>query len=129
MGPFKEELKQVKTRCVFAGLAEPVFEHRHDWFVAILYSSTFIKDDEQRWLEQFHTYGFNQRQLKALVYTKHNIAGIINSEYRDVNNMNRVGDDRKANWELTRLVNAGLMIKNQGNRNRRYLLDHTKLAL
>jgi len=94
-----------------AGLAEPTFEHKHDWFVTTLFSSAFIQDSDQSWLRQFQEYGLNERQLKALVYLKHNPAGISNNEYRELNNMADVGDDRKAKRELVRMVDAGLLQK------------------
>ena len=104
-----------------AGLAAPTFEHRHDWFVATLYSSAFIKDKDQDWLKHFQQYGLNERQLKALVHIKHNTLGINNVEYREINNMTEVGDDRRAKNELVRLVKFGIIKKVGANRNRRYI--------
>ena len=109
-----------------AGLAEPSFEHRHDWFVATLYSSAFIQDSDQDWLKQFQKYGLNERQLKALVHAKHNPSGISNTEYRQINNMNEVGDDRKANLDLVKLADLQILKKVGANRNRRYVYSEDK---
>jgi len=106
-----------------AGLAEPTFEHRHDWFVATLYSSAFIKDTDQDWLVKFQDFGLNERQLKALVHTRHSQTGIGNSEYRTINNMNGVGDDRRAKNDLIRLVKMEILKKTGAKRNRRYILS------
>lgn len=107
-----------------AGLAEPTFEHKHDWFVATLFSSAFIQDSDQDWLRQFQKHGLNERQLKALVHLKHNPTGINNNEYRELNNMMDVGDDRKAKRELVRMVDVGLLQKVGARRNRRYVSLH-----
>lgn len=108
-----------------AGLAEPTFEHKHDWFVATLFSSTFIQDSDQNWLKQFQKYSLNERQLKALVHIKHSSTGISNGEYRDLNNMTEVGDDRKAKRELVRMVDLGLLKKAGARRNRKYIAPGT----
>lgn len=104
-----------------AGLAEPTFEHKHDWFVATLFSSAFIQDSDQDWLKKFQKFGLNENQLKALVHIKHNNLGISNSEYRDLNNLTGVGHDRKAKAELVRMVNLGILQKVGADRNRRYI--------
>lgn len=116
-------IRTIKNSLRAAGLAEPKFEHRHDWFVVTLYSSAFIKDDDQRWLEQFKTYNLNERQLKALVHAKHYPNGINNSEYRELNNLNSVGDDIKAKHELARLVKLRLMKTLSNKRFRRYIYN------
>jgi ATP-dependent DNA helicase RecG len=103
------------------GLAEPTFEHRHDWFVATLFSSAFIQDSDQDWLKKFQKYSLNERQLKSLVHIKHSNTGISNGEYRDLNNMTAVGDDRRANSELVRMVSLDILQKIGANRNRRYI--------
>lgn len=104
-----------------AGLAEPTFKHKYDWFVATLFSSAFIQDSDQDWLHQFRKFSLNERQLKALVYIKHNTNGVCNSEYRKLNNMDNVGDDRRANTELVRMVDLKILQKIGANRNRRYI--------
>jgi len=115
-------IRTIKASLRAAGLAEPLFTHHNDWFVATLYSSAFIKDDDQIWLQKFVPYKLNERQLKALVYLRHNQLGISNGEYRDINNMQHVGDDRRAKWELAKLVKLGLAIASQEKRYRRYAI-------
>lgn len=116
-------IRTIKTSLKAAGLAEPSFEHRHDWFVATIYSSAFIKDDDQVWLQQFGKYQLNERQLNALVHVKHNQSGISNAEYRHINNMNNVRDDIRAKKELAKLTKLGLFEKVGENRYRRYVLS------
>lgn len=114
-------IRTIITTLQNAGLATPTFEHKHDWFVATLFSSAFIQDSDQDWLKKFQKYGLNERQLKALVHIKYNILGISNGEYRELNNMTGVGHDRKAKTELVRMVSLGLLKKVGEDRNRRYV--------
>ncbi|MCX6705503.1 MAG: hypothetical protein NTV24_00130, partial [Candidatus Woesebacteria bacterium] len=99
------------------------FVHKYDWFVATIFSSAFIKDDDQIWLQQFQDQKLNQHQLKALVHVKHNPSGISNSEYRSLNNMTNVRDDIRAKKELVKLTKFGLFNKVGENRYRRYILN------
>lgn len=116
-------IKTIKSSLKAAGLAEPTFVHRHDWFVATIYSSAFIKDVEQIWLQKFKDYNLNERQLNALVHAKHNPSGITNSEYRNINNMTNVRDDIRAKKELAKLTKLGLFQKMGEKRYRRYTLS------
>ena len=84
-------------------------------------ASAFIQDTDQDWLGKFQRYRLNERQLKALVHIKHTNVGINNSEYRELNNLTKVGDDRKANFELVKMVKLGILKKIGSNRDRRYL--------
>ena len=52
---------------------------------------------------------------------KHSHAGISNAEYREVNNMTGVGDDRRAKNELARMVKLRIIAKVGAKRNRRYI--------
>ena len=105
-----------------AGLAAPTFTHKHDWFVVTLHGSAFIKEKDQDWLKEFQDKGLNERQLRALVHMRHIPNGISNVEYREMNGMSGVGDDRRVRWELSRMVNLGILQKTGGRRNRRYQL-------
>lgn len=115
-------IRTIKGSLKAAGLAEPTFLHRHDWFVATIFSSAFIKDDDQIWLQNFQEFKLNEHQLNALVYTRHNQSGISNSEYRNINNMVNVRDDIRAKKELVKLAKIGLLKKVGENRYRRYIL-------
>lgn len=122
-------IRTIKSSLKESGLAEPTFIHKHDWFVATLYSSAFIKDDDQVWLKQFQQYKLNKHQLNALVHVKHTPLGITNREYREINNMNNVRDDIRAKKELAKLANLGLLEKIGENRYRRYTLGSKAIAL
>lgn len=115
-------IRTIKGSLKAAGLAEPTFVHKHDWFVATIFSSAFIKDDDQIWLQRFQELKLNEHQLNALVYVRHNSNGISNSEYRNINNMINVRDDIRAKKELAKLAKLGLFNKVGENRYRRYVL-------
>jgi predicted HTH transcriptional regulator len=104
-------IRTIKNSLKAAGLAEPTFSHNHDWFVVTLYSSAFITTDDQSWLQQFKKFKLNDRQLKLLVHLKHTEVAISNSEYRELNNMNKVGDDIRAKKDLVKLTTLGLLKK------------------
>ncbi len=115
-------IRTIKSSLKSAGLAEPTFIHRHDWFIATIFSSAFIQDVDQVWLQKFQDLGLNERQLNALVYVKHNDSGISNAEYRNINNMINVRDDIRAKKELAKLTRLGLVNKIGEKRYRRYVL-------
>ncbi len=116
-------IRTIKHSLKSVGLAEPKFEHRADWFVATIFSTAFIKSDDQIWLINFAAHKLKERQLTALVYARHNRAGITNEIYRDINNMNNVRDDIRATKELARLTKLGLLLKQGENRYRRYIIN------
>ncbi|MDO8551261.1 MAG: ATP-binding protein [bacterium] len=116
-------IRTIKSSLKSAGLAEPTFFHKHDWFVATIFSSAFIKDADQIWLQQFQNQKLNEHQLNALVHVKHNYSGISNSEYRNLNNMTNVRDDIRAKKELTKLTKLELFNKVGEKRYRRYILN------
>lgn len=113
----------IKASLREAGLAGPKFEHKNDRFVATLYSTAFIDEDDQVWLRRFRQYNLTDRQLKALVHMRNEGSGISNSEYRALNNMDSVHDDDRAKRELVEMVQASILITTGGNRNRRYYLS------
>ncbi len=115
-------ISTIKKSLRAAGLLEPTFEHRHDWFVATVHRSGFITDDDQTWLQQFKLHNLNDRQLNALVHLRHHTEGISNSEYRGINNMTSVADDSRAKRELGRLVGLGVLRKTGNDRSRKYFL-------
>lgn len=116
-------IRTIKSSLKAAGLAEPTFAHRADWFVATIFNTAFIKSDDQLWLKNFAVYNLKERQLNALVYVKHNPHGITNEVYRDINNMNNVRDDIRATKELIRLARLGLVQKKGERRYTRYVLN------
>ena len=82
-----------------------------------------MPSEEHEWLKQFKRFGLNERQLTALSYLHNSEDGLSNSDYRTLNNMSSVGDDRRANYELNRLVELDIVVTNGARRNRRYYLD------
>lgn len=116
-------IRTIKSSLKAAGLEEPTFVHRHDWFVTTISSSAFIPDVDQLWLQQFQGLKLNERQLSALVHVKHNENGINNAEYRSINNMTKVGDDIRAKKDLAKLTRLGLFNTVGEKRYRRYILS------
>lgn len=121
-------IRTIKSSLQAAGLASPTFMHKHDWFVATIYSSAFIKDDDQVWLQQFMSLKLNERQLNALVHVKHTPNGISNGEYREINHMSSVRDDIRAKKELAKLADLGILQRAGENRYRRYILQEKYIA-
>jgi ATP-dependent DNA helicase RecG len=105
-----------------AGLLEPTFQNINESFKVTLFSSAFISNRDFAWLRQFSGFKLNERQHNALVYVKNNPAGIGNSEYRNINSMKNVRDDKKANKELNQLVKMKLLMPIGENRSRRYII-------
>lgn len=61
--------------------------------------------------------------MNALAHVKNSPNGISNAEYRDINNMKQVRDDKKANKELKGLVSLGILDIDGENKARRYQLS------
>ena len=115
-------IRTIRNSLRQAHLAEPLFANEYDWFVAILYSSAFITETDQTWLEKFAKYNLKEQQLNALVHVKHNPTGINNTDYRKINSMERVGDDVRAQRDLTRLAKLGLLERVGSKRFTKYIL-------
>ena len=105
-----------------AGLVEPTFENISQSFKVTLFSSAFLSPIDQVWLIGFKDFKLNERQMNALAHAHNTPDGISNSEYRDINNMRNVRDDKKANIELRTLVSLGILETTGENRARRYVL-------
>ena len=115
-------IRTIRDSLRTAGLPEPLFENLALAFRITLYNSAFMSSEDHRWLQQFKKFNLNERQLTILTHLKNNSGGISNSEYRLVNHMNSVGDDRRANYELSSMVELGIIIPSGARRNRRYFL-------
>lgn len=102
-------------------LTTPVFKNLEKSFTVILFNTSIFTEEDERFISQLED-KINQRQKKAIVYARKHNEGINNSIYRDVNNMQMVRDDKKANKELTDLVNKGIFDFVGDGRWRRYVL-------
>ena len=101
-------IRTIKQTIREAGLQAPEFENMSSSFKATLFTSAFVSAEDKVWLGSFRNFRLKDRQLNALVYMRNNINGISNGEYRGINNMDSVGDDKMANRELRKLVELGL---------------------
>ncbi len=116
-------IRTIKISLKKAGLLEPGFENINDSFKITLSSSAFISSEDKVWLARFSAYNLNERQQTALAHIRNNPAGINNSEYRSINSMVNVRDDKKANKELRQLVEKGLLTAVGDNKVRRYVMN------
>lgn len=116
-------IRTIRLTTRTAGLIEPTFENIAQSFKITLFSSAFISPLDKEWLKQFNNIGLNERQINAIVHAKNNSSGINNSEYRDINNMQQVRDDKKANKELRDLVSREILEIDGENKARRYQLS------
>jgi ATP-dependent DNA helicase RecG len=108
-----------------SGLPMPKFENNGEIFKTTLFTSAFVQENDHNWLAQFRKkYKLKDTQLVALLELKHNPAkGLSNPEYCKLNNMEKKGDDRKARYEITMLVENDILIKQGENRYTRYYLN------
>ena len=116
-------IRTIRDSLRAAGLLEPLIENLPSSFKITLYNSAFISHQDHEWLQQFKQYNLNERQLTILTDLRNSTKGITNAEYRDKNHMANVGDDRRANYELMRLVNLEIIKHDGANRGRRYFLE------
>ncbi len=115
-------IRTIRDSLRSAGLPEPLFENLPISFRITLYNSAFMSSEDHEWLKQFKKFSLNERQLTALTHLHNDKDGISNSEYRSLNNMNGIGDDRRANYELNRMAKLEIITHNGADRNRRYYL-------
>jgi len=103
-------------------LTEPVFENiGGQAFRVTLYNTSALSSADKEFLASFAP-EINRRQKNAIVYAKKHPEGINNGEYRKINEMQLVRDDKKANKELNELVRLGIFRMVGIGRWRRYLL-------
>lgn len=117
-------IKTIKVSLRDAGLLEPKFENIGNSFKLTIYNSAFIGDEDQSWLSKFKIFSLNDRQMQCLTYLKNNPRkGINNSEYRELNNMDKVKDDVKAKKDLQKLVSLNLISKQGSKKGTRYYIN------
>lgn len=116
-------IRTIKSSIKNAGLIEPVFENISSSFKVTLSGLAFISHDDKVWLRNFNHFKLNDRQLNGLAHVRNNESGISNGEYRDINSMNSVRDDKKANKELRHLTSLGILRTEGENKARRYILS------
>jgi len=117
-------IRTIKVSIREAGLQAPSFTNIGQSFKVTLSASAFISSEDKKWLENFHPHNLNERQLNALAHVRNSSEGISNGEYRDINSMHNVRDDKKANKELRQLVAGGILSIVGENRARRYVLKN-----
>lgn len=115
-------IRTIRESLRAAGLLEPLLQNLPTSFKITLYSSAFISHEDKQWLQQFRLHNLNNRQLTALSTLRSATRGISNSEYRSLNHMNSIGDDRRANYELNRMAHLNIIRHDGADRNRRYYL-------
>lgn len=105
-------------------LVAPKFENlAGKSFRATLYNTAIMTDEDKKFLAAIPNVAqLNKRQANAIIYAKYNDNGINNGEYREINDMRAVRDDKKANIELNKLVECGVFEAVGKGKGRRYLL-------
>lgn len=121
-------IRTIRQSLRSAGLLEPEFSNVGTSFKAVLYSSAFISRSDQAWLQQFKRFNLNERQLTGLTHLKNAAGGVSNVEYCAINNMNSIGDDRRARNDLSKLVKHGLVVTSGQNKNRRYYINNDYIS-
>jgi ATP-dependent DNA helicase RecG len=104
-------IRTIKYELRQAGLQEPTFANVNSSFIATIYHSAFIPQDERDWLNKFAGYRLNERQRAGLIALKNSAEGISNADYRMANGMNRMGDDKLANKDLKKMADKGILYK------------------
>lgn len=115
-------IRTIKSELRNAGLLEPTFANVSSSFVATIFHSAFISPEDRIWLNIFKDMRLIERQRSCLVTLRKSKLGINNGEYRLLNGMNKMGDDKLANKELKRLVDKGICYKTGENKATRYFL-------
>ena len=114
-------IRTIKSLLKQAGLQPPEFESSKNFFKAVLFTSAFISDEDTSWLKGFKNLKLNSRQLNALAYLRSRPErAVSNKEYRDINNMLGVGDDKKASRDLRRLTEYNILTAIGERKQRKY---------
>ena len=100
-------------------LIAPQFYDDGRSFKAILFSESIFTAEDYQFINSLDI-ALNHREKRAIAYTRHHPEGISNSTYRDLNNMQAVRDDKKANKELSDLVELGILTAVGEGKGRRY---------
>jgi ATP-dependent DNA helicase RecG len=116
-------IRKIKLSIKTAGLIDPVFENMSSSFKVTLSGLAFISHVDKAWLRNFDQFKLNDRQLNALAHVRNNESSISNGEYRDINSMDSVRDDKKANKELKHLVSLEVLQIEGENKAQRYTLS------
>lgn len=116
-------IRTIITSIRNAGLAKPEFSNMASSFKSTLYATIYKSPEDKVWLDKYTKHKLNSRQKNALIYIKNNSNGISNREYREINSINQVRDDKKANKELKQLVDLGVVRQVGENRARRYIIN------
>lgn len=105
-------------------LIQPRFENlAGKSFRATLYSTAILTQEDKEFLSSVPGIErTNKNQKNAIVYAKYSDNGINNGEYREINNMRTVRDDKRANKELNQLVELGIFKPVGDKKWRRYYL-------
>ncbi|MBR0488409.1 putative DNA binding domain-containing protein [Candidatus Saccharibacteria bacterium] len=116
-------------RTIYSALNErdliaPKFYDNGRSFKVILFSESLFSAEDREYIEALNL-PLNHREERAIAYARHHPEGISNSTYRELNNMQAVRDDKKANKELGNLVDRGIFFAEGDGKGRRY---HFKAA-
>ena len=89
-------------------------------------STIYIEDFKQKYraiIQPFAKYELNKQQLTALVRLNQDLTYVTNSIYREINNMHKAYDTRKAQNDLKQLVELKILEKRGQNKATKYFLQ------
>lgn len=112
----------IKTSIAKRGLLSPKFENLAGNFKVSLFFSTMHNEADKLWIDNnFSKFNLKESQINALVYIKKNNS-ITNSEYCEINRMNKRNDERKARREFAKLIELNLIKMSGSRKSAKYLL-------
>ena len=103
-------------------LVSPEFQDNGYSFKVILYSESLFTAADREYIQSLGL-TLSHHAERAIAYVRHHPEGISNSTYRQLNNMQAVRDDKKANKELGELVELGILLPEGESKGRRYLFN------
>jgi ATP-dependent DNA helicase RecG len=93
---------KMAEQCIAAGLPEPTYSHKGSDFWLVFHKDIY-------YAEHLKELGLNERQIKAVLYTKEK-GKITNNEYQTINDVSR----RTATNDLTELADKYNVLKQTG---------------
>lgn len=115
-------IRTIKVEAKRAKLPDPVFGNIANSFKATIFNSLLLSASNRSWLDSYGNLRINERQVVAMVKLRNDGGEISNADYREMNSMYSVNDDKKANRDLNDLVRKGVLGRKGDRRSTKYYL-------
>lgn len=115
-------IRTIKVEAKRAKLPDPVFSNITNSFKVTIFNSLLLSASNRSWLNSYGNLSINERQMVAMVKLRNDGGEISNADYREMNDMYSVNDDKKANRDLNDLVKKGVLGRKGDRRSTRYYL-------